>query len=94
MEIYPTSSELPENLLKFYIHFSQPMSRGQAYRHIKLLKADGKAVDGAYLEIGEELWDASSTRFTLLLEPGRIKRGSSRARKTVPFWRRATSTHS
>jgi hypothetical protein len=73
--IFPTSSELPENQLKFYIFFSAPMSRGYAYRHIRLLKEDGQAVDGAFLEIAEELWDSGRTRFTLLLDPGRVKRG-------------------
>jgi hypothetical protein len=75
MEIFPTSSELPENQLKFYVHFSAAMSRGQAYRHIRLLKADGRPVEGGFLEIAEELWDPAGTRFTLLLDPGRVKRG-------------------
>jgi hypothetical protein len=26
--VYPTTNVLPENLLKFYVHFSAPMSRG------------------------------------------------------------------
>jgi hypothetical protein len=39
--LYPTPSTLPENLLKFYIHFSAPMSRGEAYQRIHLLDAAG-----------------------------------------------------
>jgi hypothetical protein len=73
--IYPTADVLPENQLKFYLHFSAPMSRGEAYRHIHLLDADGKELDAAFLELGEELWDAEQQRFTLLLDPGRVKRG-------------------
>lgn len=73
--IYPTSDRLPENQLKFYLHFSAPMGRGEAYRHLHLLDADGKAVDGAFLELGEELWDRQLQRFTLLFDPGRVKRG-------------------
>jgi hypothetical protein len=73
--IYPTSDELPENQLKFYLHFSAPMSVGQAYRHVRLLDAKGKLVEGAFLELTEELWDRSGQRFTLYFEPGRIKRG-------------------
>src|SRR6186713_2184317 len=34
--VYPTSNILPENQLKFYIHFSAPMSRGFGYEHIVL----------------------------------------------------------
>ncbi|MES2794186.1 MAG: Ig-like domain-containing protein [Planctomycetota bacterium] len=73
--VYPTSDLLPENHLRFYIHFSQPIERGTAYQHLELLDAAGKPVDSAFLELGEELWDPSGRRFTLLLDPGRIKQG-------------------
>jgi hypothetical protein len=73
--IYPTADKLPENQLKFYIHFSAPMSRGEAYRRIHLLDVSGKEVDAPFLELGEELWDPDMRRFTLLFDPGRIKRG-------------------
>ena len=66
---------LPENLLKFYVHFSAPMSRGNIYDYIRLLNADGKQVELPFLEIDEELWDDSLTRLTLFIDPGRIKRG-------------------
>ncbi len=74
-EVYPSSNALPENLLKFYLHFSGPMSRGEAYQRIRLLDADGNEVADPFLELGEELWDADLRRFTLLFDPGRIKRG-------------------
>ena len=74
-QIYPSSDKLPENQLRFYLHFSQPMSKGEAYTHLKLLDQNGKAVELPFLELGEELWDASGTRLTLLIDPGRIKRG-------------------
>jgi hypothetical protein len=73
--IYPTAEVLPDNQLRFYLHFSAPMSRGEVYDHVRLLRDDGTEVDGAFLEIGEELWDASGTRLTLLFDPGRVKRG-------------------
>lgn len=73
--IYPTADVLPENLLKFYIHFSAPMSTGEAYKHVVLETSSGKKVELPFLEIAEELWDKSNTRLTLLLDPGRIKRG-------------------
>jgi hypothetical protein len=74
--IYPSGPELPENLLRIYLQFSQPMSRGQAYESIHLVDQTERAeVKYAFLELGEELWDPSGTRFTLLLDPGRIKRG-------------------
>jgi len=73
--IYPSAQVLPENLLRFYIHFSAAMSRGEAYRHIHLLDAAGKPVPDPFLELDEELWSGDGCRFTLLFDPGRIKRG-------------------
>lgn len=74
-QIYPTSNLLPENHLKFYIHFSAPMSRGEAYEHLQILDGNGKPIESAFLELGEELWDPAGKRFTLFFDPGRIKHG-------------------
>jgi hypothetical protein len=73
--IYPTAATLPENQLRFYLHFSAPMRRGEAYDHLRLLTEDGQPVHAPFLELGEELWDPSATRLTLLIDPGRIKKG-------------------
>jgi hypothetical protein len=73
--VYPSCGILPENLLRFYIHFSGPMSRGEAYNRIKLLDSMGKPVLDPFLELAEELWSTDGTRFTLLFDPGRVKRG-------------------
>lgn len=73
--VYPTADTLPENLLKFYIHFSRPMRDGDAAGHVELLDERGRAVDHAFLASDTELWDRSHQRLTLLLDPGRIKRG-------------------
>jgi hypothetical protein len=74
-QVYPTRNVLPENQLKFYLHFSAPMSQGDVYQYIRLLDANGKPVEAPFLELGEELWAPNSQRFTLLIDPGRIKRG-------------------
>ena len=73
--VYPSASELPANQLKFYLHFSAPMSVGEAYERIHLLDETGRPVERAFLRVDQELWDASRQRLTLLLDPGRIKRG-------------------
>jgi hypothetical protein len=73
--VYPSADTLPENLLKFYVHFTAPMSRGNIYDYIRLRGEDGKDVELPFLEIGEELWDPTMTRLTLIIDPGRIKRG-------------------
>ena len=73
--IYPSAHVLPENLLKFYIHFSGPMQGGHIYNHIHLREEGGKPVELPFLEIDEELWSPDMTRLTLFIDPGRIKRG-------------------
>src|SRR3954453_18965617 len=42
VSVFPTSDVLPENQLKFYLHFSAPMTQGDVYQHIKLLDDKGK----------------------------------------------------
>ncbi len=73
--VYPTADRLPENLLKFYLHFSAPMARGDVYHHLHLLDEKGKEVEWPFLELDEELWDGTGRRLTLFCDPGRIKRG-------------------
>ena len=73
--VYPSADTLPENQLRFYLHFSAPMSRGEVYQRVRLLDERGRPVAFPFLEIGEELWDRTGTRITLLIDPGRIKRG-------------------
>jgi hypothetical protein len=74
-QIYPSADVLPENVLKFYVHFSAPMRRGHIYDYIQLRNESGKPIELPFLEIDEELWDRSLTRLTLFIDPGRIKRG-------------------
>lgn len=73
-EVYPTGDELPENLLRFYIYFSQPMSKGGVYDFLALLDEEGNEIELPFLELDEELWDPKQIRFTLLFDPGRIKK--------------------
>ena len=73
--VYPTASGIPANQLKFYVQFSAPMLRGEAWDHLQLLDAQGKVIDLAFLEIDQELWDRDNRRLTVLFDPGRIKRG-------------------
>ena len=74
-QVYPSAAVLPANLLKFYVQFTAPMRRGEAWDRIRLLDHRDTTVDLAFLELEEELWDASGSRLTILFDPGRIKRG-------------------
>ena len=74
--IYPSADELPVNQLKLYIYFSSPMSEGWADRAVQVHRADNnEPLDGVFLATEPELWDRQRQRLTLLLDPGRIKRG-------------------
>jgi hypothetical protein len=90
-QVYPTADDLPENLLKFYIHFSAPMSGGRIYDHIQMLDAAGKPVELPFLEIDEELWNPQMDRLTLFLDPGRIKRGVRPLEEVGPALRAGNS---
>ena len=74
--IYPSTDELPVNQLKLYIHFSGPMSEGWAARAVHVRRADNdEPLEAVFLAMEPELWDPERRRLTLLLDPGRIKRG-------------------
>ena len=65
------------------------MSRGEAYQRITLIDGStGKRVDAPFLELDEELWSPDGTRFTLIFDPGRIKRGLRPREEVGRSWRR------
>ena len=72
---HPNAAEVPANLLKLYLHFSAPMSRGDAFRHVHLLDSDGEEVEAPFVAPQAELWSPDATRLTLFFDPGRLKRG-------------------
>lgn len=75
LDIYPTASELPENLLRIYIYYPRPMAVTEGQHHVTLLDAQGRRVNGAFLATNQELWSPDRRRLTLLFDPGRVKSG-------------------
>ena len=76
VQIYPSARKLPANILKFYVHFSSGMQRGNIYRHFSIVDvAADKEVELPFLELEQELWSRDGLRLTLFFDPGRIKRG-------------------
>ena len=73
--ISPTSATWPENLLRFYIHFSAPMSRESALGFVRLVDDRGREVPDALLELDVDFWNPEHTRYTVFFDPGRVKRG-------------------
>jgi hypothetical protein len=74
VRVYPSQDVLPSNQLKLYVHFSVPMSYGEALGHIHWLDKNGQPLPWPFLVSGE-LWDTEQQQLTLFFEPGRIKRG-------------------
>lgn len=72
--VYPSGPELPENMLRFYIEFSAPMGRSSPLAHIRLVDERGREIEDPFLPVGAELWSPDRMRFTLLFDPGRVKR--------------------
>ncbi len=75
LAVYPSTNRLPENTLRFYIHFSGPVARGDVYSRVKLVRDDGKVIAHPFVELDEELWANDGQRLTLIFDPGRVKRG-------------------
>ena len=73
--IAPTGGEWPENLLRFYIQFSAPMSRATALGFVRLIDEAGTEVKEAFLPLDVDLWNGDRTRFTVFFDPGRVKSG-------------------
>ena len=72
--IFPSCDLLPENLLRFYVCFSNSMLRGRALDEISLVDSEGEPVADALYRPPVELWDRTMRHLTVLLDPGRLKR--------------------
>jgi hypothetical protein len=75
VEVYPTGREVPENQLRLYIAFSAPMGLGYGASHVRLLDDRGNEVTDPFLPLDVDLWNEDRTRYTVLFDPGRVKRG-------------------
>lgn len=73
--VYPTADSLPENLLRFYVYFNQPMNTENSLSHIYLSDENGQRLEGVFLANKINLWTPDRTRLTLLFDPGRVKTG-------------------
>ena len=55
--------------------FSAPMSFSDGSSHIHLIDDQGRAVPDPFLPLDVDLWNEDRTRYTVLYDPGRVKRG-------------------
>lgn len=82
--VFPSSDVLPENLLRFYVCFSNPMQRGMVEKHVGILDHDGQPAPDVLYRAPVELWDRAMRHLTILLDPGRLKRGVGPNRQLGP----------
>lgn len=82
--VWPSADTLPENTLRLYVRFSQPMEARSVAGQVRLFEAGGAEVPLPFVEIEQGLWDAGQTRLTLLFHPGRVKRGVAPGERLGP----------
>lgn len=76
--IFPTSDELPENILRFYVRFSEPMRDGAFLSNVRLTdELSGTDLTGVFFDNMHELWSPDRRQVTLIVDPGRVKTGLS-----------------
>ena len=75
IRISPQAEVLPANTLRFYLRFPRPGEAHFDRDHLWLLNEEEQVVREPFLVLSQELWSADGRRLTVLMEPGRIKRG-------------------
>ena len=74
LAFFPSSDTIPENLLKCYLSFSQPMRDINIYDFIVVNDEKGQEIKDVILPLQPALWNKEQTILTLWIDPGRIKR--------------------
>jgi hypothetical protein len=72
--VYPSGDVMPENLLRMYLLFSKPMGQQGGRGHITFADDAGREVPEVVVPLDTDLWNAERTRYTVILDPGRVKR--------------------
>src|ERR1700722_5030274 len=75
IRISPQAKVLPANTLRFYIHFPRPGEAHFDRDQLWLLNEEEQVGRAPFLVLSQELWSHDGRRLTVLMEPGRIKRG-------------------
>lgn len=85
--IEPTAGVIPANTLRFYVYFTGNARGVFRQDQMSLVDAGGRVVASAFMDFGQELWSADGRRLTLLIDPGRIKRGVTAGETDGPVLR-------
>ncbi len=71
--VYPSGDMIPENNLRMYVSFSASMGQQGGLDHIAFVDDEGREVPDVVLPLDTELWNVDRTRYTVILDPGRVK---------------------
>lgn len=71
--ISPAASSIPANTLRLYVTFDRPARGVVSARDVRLVDADGRTIDEAFMDFGQDLWSPDGRRLTVLFDPGRVK---------------------
>lgn len=85
--VYPTADQVPANLLKFYVYFSRPMREtADIFNHMHILDQTlGTEVEDPWRR--QSMWSDDGKRLTVLIHPGRIKKGVNLREELGPVLR-------
>ena len=72
--VHPSGDVIPENNLRMYISFSSSMGQQGGLDHVAFVDDEGREVPDVVLPLDTELWNAERTRYTVILDPGRVKK--------------------
>lgn len=72
--VYPSGDVMPENLLRMYVHFSASMGKQGGLDHLAFFDDTGRELPDVVVPLDTELWNGERTRYTVILDPGRVKR--------------------
>jgi hypothetical protein len=75
IRISPQARALPANTLRFYLHFPRSGEAHFDRDQLWLLNEEEQVMPDPFLVLPQELWSVDGRRLTVLMEPGRIKRG-------------------
>jgi len=73
VDIFPSTTQVPTNILKWYVRFSRPVNPVKIYDHIQFLDERGDPIDRSILTLAAPLLSDDGTLLTIWVEPGRQK---------------------
>lgn len=81
LSVFPSPDTLPENLLKMYFQFSEPMQEVSSGQFVAVFNENGEPLSDFFLSLQPELWNLAGDCLTLWIDPGRVKRELLRNQK-------------